>query len=96
MGRTRTVLSRYTPSTGLRDRIRTSVLDELLLASSTAAAEQELAWSSVAFRLRLLEACGFGPSSALALAIRPEIGLEEPLLLVRKGCSPDLAVEILV
>jgi hypothetical protein len=58
--------------------------------------ETELAWSGVTFRLRLLDACGFGPEAALALAIRPEIGLEEPLALLRRGCEPDVAARILI
>jgi hypothetical protein len=58
--------------------------------------EEQLAWSGVTFRLRLLDACGFGPEAALALAIRPEIGLEEPLALIRRGCAPDTAAQILI
>lgn len=58
--------------------------------------EEELAWSGVSFRLRLLDACGFGADAALALAIRPEIGLEEPLRLIRGGCDPDTAARILI
>jgi hypothetical protein len=69
-------------------------LEELLVDASPS--EEELAWSGVTFRLRLLDACGFGPDAALALAIRPEIGLEEPLALIRRGCAPDVAARILI
>ena len=58
--------------------------------------EEELAWSGITFRLHLLDACGFSPDTALALAIRPEIGLEEPLALIRRGCAPDTAARILI
>jgi hypothetical protein len=96
MRRTRSKLSRYSPSSALRDRLATSALDELLLEVESPPTEEELAWSGVTFRLRLLDACGFGPDTALALAIRPEIGLEEPLALIRRGCAPDVAAEILI
>ncbi len=70
------------------------VLDDLLVEPPPS--QEELAWSGVTFRLRLLDACGFGPDAALALAIRPEIGLEEPLALIRRGCAPDTAARILI
>jgi hypothetical protein len=69
---------------------------EDLLVEEAPPSEDELAWSGVSFRLRLLDACGFGPDTALALAIRPEIGLEEPLALIRRGCAPDTAARILI
>jgi hypothetical protein len=74
--------------------MRRSELQDLLLDAPPS--EEELAWSGVSFRLRLLDACGFGPNAALALAIRPEIGLEEPLRLIRNGCDPDTAARILI
>ena len=70
------------------------LLEDLLV--ETAPSQDELAWNGVTFRLRLLDACGFGPDTALALAIRPEIGLEEPLALIRRGCAPDTAARILI
>lgn len=96
MRRTRDKLSRYSPQSDLGDRLSLSALDELLLEADTPPTEEELAWNGVTFRLRLLEACGFGADTALALAIRPEIGLEEPLALIRRGCAPDTAARILI
>ncbi len=89
---TRTRLSRLSPAPGLRERLSDATIDELLLAAPPT--EAELAWSSVAFRRRLLDACGFDADGALAL--RPEIGLQEVLELVKRGCPPATAVRILV
>jgi hypothetical protein len=96
MKRTRDRLFRYSPQSDLGDRLSLSALDELLLEVDSPPSEEELAWNGVTFRLRLLEACGFGPDAALALAIRPEIGLERPLALIRGGCAPDTAARILI
>ena len=73
-----------------------AALDELLLESAAGSTSEEIGWSCMSFRLRLLEACGFDPQDALSLAIRPEIGLERPLGLVRNGCSPGVAAAILL
>jgi hypothetical protein len=96
MRRTRDRLSRYSPQSDLGDRLSLSAFDELLLEVDAPPSEEELAWSGVSFRLRLLDAVGFGPAEALALAIRPEIGLEEPLGLIRSGCDPETAAAILI
>ena len=93
--RPRSRFARYSPSAALRERLVTGALDELLLEAEQPPSEEELAWNGITFRLRLLDACGFGPDAALALAIRPEIGLEEPLALIRRGCAPDTAAQIL-
>jgi hypothetical protein len=73
-----------------------TVIDELLLDVATSSTEEEIGWSCMSFRLQLLEACGFTQADALALAIRPEIGLDRPLGLVRSGCAPATAAEILL
>ena len=78
-----------------RTKCMRDLLEDLLVEEAPPS-EDELAWSGVSFRLRLLDACGFGPDTALALAIRPEIGLEEPLALIRRGCAPDTAARILI
>jgi hypothetical protein len=96
MRRTRDRLSHQSPQPDPGDRLPLSALDELLLELEAPPSEEELAWNGVTFRLRLLEACGFGPDAALALAIRPEIGLEQPLALIRGGCAPDTAARILI
>lgn len=96
MHRTPAKLFRSSPSSALHDRLASSTLDELLLDVASAPTEEELAWNGLSFRLQLLESCGFGADAALALAIRPEIGLEEPLALIRRGCTPDTAAEILI
>jgi hypothetical protein len=92
-----------TPDTSLRrasaaavSDLSPSAIDELLLEAAATSSDEELGWSCMSFRLRLLEACGFSATNALALAIRPEIGLDRPLGLVRGGCSPDVAAEILL
>jgi hypothetical protein len=58
--------------------------------------EVELGWSSVEFRLALLSACGVGPREALALALRPELGLGEVVTMIHRGCPPDVAARILL
>jgi hypothetical protein len=58
--------------------------------------DAELGWNGVEFRLGLLSACGFSPRDALALAVRPGLGLGELLRLVHQGCPPDLAARIVL
>jgi hypothetical protein len=68
------------------------------LAQALAAppSEAELGWNAVEFRLGLLSACGVAPAAALALAVRPEIGLGELVSLIHRGCPPDTAAAILL
>jgi hypothetical protein len=39
---------------------------------------------------------GFDPASAVALAARPDIDLHRATELVDRGCSPELALQILL
>jgi hypothetical protein len=87
-------LTDFAPASALGERLRAGVLDALLGVGVPS--EEELAWDDLAFRRRLLDACGFGAADALALAVRPEIDLQEPLALVRGGCDPTTAARILL
>ena len=68
----------------------------LAQALATPPSEAELGWNAVEFRLGLLSACGVSPGPALALAVRPEIGLGELVTLLHRGCPPDTAAAILL
>ena len=87
-------LTDFAPASALGERLRAGVLDALV--SLGAPTETELAWDDLAFRRRLLDACGFDAGDALALAVRPEIDLQEALELVRDGCHPATAARILL
>jgi hypothetical protein len=57
---------------------------------------EEMAWEELSFRRRLLGICGFDDADALALALRPGLGLKEPLELVASGCPPEIAARIVL
>lgn len=82
-----------TPPASLRARIE-AVLDSFLLEPDPTA--EEMAWDELEFRRRVLGICGFTGDDALALALRPELGLKEPLALVEAGCPPHLATRIVL
>jgi hypothetical protein len=54
--------------------------------------EQELV---EAWRASVLERAGYAPEAAAELAIRGDVDLHLAVELVQKGCSPDLAYNIL-
>jgi len=61
--------------------------------SPTQLTEQELVER---WRAEELERAGFGPSDARAIAARPDIDLHVAIELLLKGCSPELAKQILL
>jgi hypothetical protein len=58
--------------------------------------EADLAWEETTFRRRILGICGFDAEDGLALALRPEIELQDAIALVRRGCAPTTAARILL
>jgi hypothetical protein len=48
------------------------------------------------WRVDELERAGYDPRAAMTLASRHDIDLHSAADLVRKGCSPDLALQILL
>ena len=48
------------------------------------------------WRLEVLERAGYNRRSAALLACRKDVDLHEALSLVQNGCSPDLALRILL
>jgi len=61
--------------------------------SPTQLTEQELVER---WRAEELERAGFGPSDARAIAARNDIDLHVAIELLLKGCSPELAKQILL
>lgn len=61
--------------------------------SPTQMTEQELVER---WRAEELERAGFGPSDAAAIAARMDIDLHRAIELILKGCSPELAKQILL
>lgn len=49
-----------------------------------------------AWRLEELERAGYGFAAAAELSQRHDVDLHAAVALVRRGCSPDLALRILV
>ena len=49
-----------------------------------------------AWRTEQLEHAGYGPQDAAKLARRPDVDLPVAVELVRRGCSADLALRILL
>jgi hypothetical protein len=88
-------LARLSDSSPLHDRLSTGMLLDSLLAAIDPS-DSELAWEDVSFRRRLLDASGFAPADALALAMTPGIALKEALDLVWQGCAPETATKILL
>jgi len=93
----------FTPP--IRDRFTSSPqpLQERLVGEQAEAwlavgepSEADLAWEETTFRRRILGICGFGPDDGLALALRPEIDLQDAIALVRRGCEPATAAQILL
>ena len=62
-------------------------------ADLTSPSEQELVER---WRAEELERAGFGPADAAALATRPDVDLHYAIELILKGCSPELAKQILL
>ncbi len=62
-------------------------------ADLTTPSEQELVER---WRAEELERAGFGPDDAAALATRPDVDLHYAIGLILKGCSPELAKQILL
>ena len=54
-------------------------------------AEQIIRW-----RLRELTRAGYTWDTGLTVAVRPDIDLHAASALVRRGCPPDLALQILL
>jgi hypothetical protein len=73
---------------------RDTLIDALIDAGEPTL--EELAWDSLSFRRRLLDAAGFDADDALSLSLRPQIGLEELLSLLAGGCPPAVAAQILL
>jgi hypothetical protein len=48
------------------------------------------------WRVDELERAGYDPRAAMTLAARQDIDLHRAVDLLRKGCSPDLALKILL
>jgi hypothetical protein len=48
------------------------------------------------WRFEQLQRAGYGRHEALILSRRPEVDLHQAIDLVRRGCSPELALEILL
>jgi hypothetical protein len=48
------------------------------------------------WRVDELERAGYDPRAAMTLAARHDIDLHSAVDLLRKGCSPDLALQILL
>jgi hypothetical protein len=48
------------------------------------------------WRIDELERAGYDPRGAMTLAARHDIDLHRAVDLLRKGCSPDLALQILL
>jgi hypothetical protein len=49
-----------------------------------------------AWRVEALERAGYLPSEAAEIAVRPDIDLHQAVDLVKRGCSTDLALQILL
>jgi hypothetical protein len=49
-----------------------------------------------AWRVEALERAGYLPSEATEIAVRPDIDLHQAVDLVKRGCSTDLALQILL
>jgi hypothetical protein len=54
--------------------------------------EQELVEQ---WRAEELERAGYAPQAAAELAARPDVDLHDAIELLQKGCTPELALEIL-
>jgi hypothetical protein len=50
----------------------------------------------VRWRAETLERAGFDPDSAASLAARPEVDLHRAIALLEQGCTPELALRILL
>jgi hypothetical protein len=48
------------------------------------------------WRAEALERAGYDPSSAAMLAMRHEVDLHSAIELLERGCTPDLALRILL
>ena len=48
------------------------------------------------WRARELERAGYAPSEAAELAARPDVDLHRAVELLERGCSPQLALQILL
>jgi hypothetical protein len=48
------------------------------------------------WRANELERAGFSPDTAHILALRPDVDLHVAVGLIERGCSPELAAEILL
>jgi hypothetical protein len=62
-------------------------------ADLTRPSEQELVER---WRAEELERAGFGPADAAAIAARMDVDLHRAVELVKNGCSPELAKQILL
>jgi hypothetical protein len=62
-------------------------------ADLTRPSEQELVER---WRAEELERAGFGPLDAAEIAARPEVDLHRAIELIKHGCSPELAKQILL
>ena len=60
---------------------------------TTRPTEQELVER---WRAEELERAGYGPADAAALAARTDVDLHRAIELLLKGCSPELALQILL
>ena len=49
-----------------------------------------------AWRAEQLEIAGYGAQAAAELAIRPDVDLHVAMELLTSGCSPELALQILL
>ncbi|HET7043510.1 MAG TPA: hypothetical protein VFI37_01565 [Gaiellaceae bacterium] len=78
----------------LQERLSGETVEEWLAAGEPT--EVDLAWDDAAFRRRILGICGFEAGDGLALALRPDIGLQDAIALVRRGCAPETATRILL
>jgi hypothetical protein len=48
------------------------------------------------WRVEALEKVGYDPESAMQLAARPDVDLHQAVELVEAGCTPELALRILL
>jgi hypothetical protein len=87
-------LAGLTTGRPLQERLVGDAIETWLAAAEPT--EAELAWEETAFRRRILGICGFDADDGLALALRPEIVLQDAIALVRRGCDPAVAARILL
>jgi len=87
-------LAGFSSASPLQDRLTGDTIEAWLAAGEPS--EADLAWEETTFRRRILGICGFGAADGLALALRPEIDLQDAIALVRRGCEPATAAQILL